>query len=55
MFALAIFPPFLSPGATAVQTQLKQDPTSLGLVVLAGIELLESSVRRLTRGIYERK
>jgi len=39
MFALAIFPPFLSPGAEAIQTRLKEDPTSLGLVVLVGIAL----------------
>lgn len=39
MFALGIFPPFLSPGAEAVQRHLKQDPGLLGLVVLAGIAL----------------
>jgi DHA2 family multidrug resistance protein-like MFS transporter len=39
MFALAIFPPYFSPGAEAIQTTLKDDPTSLGLVVLAGIAL----------------
>jgi MFS family permease len=39
MFALAIFPPFFSPGAEAIQTALKDDPTSLGTVVLAGIAL----------------
>jgi MFS family permease len=39
MFALAIFPPFLSPGAEAIQRNLKQDPGSLGLVVIAGIAL----------------
>lgn len=39
MFALAIFPPYFSPGAEAIQNVLKDDPTSLGLVVLAGIAL----------------
>jgi MFS family permease len=39
MFALAIFPPYFSPGAEAIQTTLKDDPASLGLVVLAGIAL----------------
>ena len=36
MFALAIFPPYFSPGAEAIQTVLKDDPASLGLVVLLG-------------------
>jgi MFS family permease len=39
MFALSIFPPFLSPGAEAIQMNLKSDPGSLGLVVIAGIAL----------------
>jgi MFS family permease len=39
MFALSIFPPYFSPGAEAIQNVLKDDPTSLGLVVLAGIAL----------------
>jgi DHA2 family multidrug resistance protein-like MFS transporter len=44
MFALAIFPPFLSPGAEGIQTALKEDPTSLGLVVLVGIALGAGSI-----------
>ena len=39
MFALAIFPPYFSPGAEVIQTVLKEDPASLGLVVLLGIGL----------------
>ena len=39
MFALAIFPPYFSPGAKAIQSVLKDDPTSLAMVVLAGIAL----------------
>lgn len=39
MFALGIFPPFLSPGAQAVQSHLKQDPGLLGVVVIIGIAL----------------
>jgi MFS family permease len=39
MFALAIFPPYFSPGAEAIQIALKDDPASLGLVVLLGIGL----------------
>ncbi len=39
MFALSIFPPYFSPGAEAIQRNLKQDPGSLGLVVIAGIAL----------------
>jgi MFS family permease len=44
MFALAIFPPYFSPGAEAIQTTLKDDPASLGLVVLAGIALGAGSI-----------
>ena len=39
MFALAIFPPYFSPGAEAIQETLKDDPASLGLIVLLGIGL----------------
>ena len=39
MFALSIFPPYFSPGAEVIQDALKEDPASLGLVVLAGIAL----------------
>lgn len=39
MFALAIFPPFLSPGASAIQSRLKDEPGSLGLIVIVGIAL----------------
>jgi len=39
MFALSIFPPYFSPGAEAIQNVLKDDPASLGLVVLLGIAL----------------
>ena len=39
MFALAIFPPYLSPGAAAVQNTLKEDPGSLALITLLGIAI----------------
>lgn len=39
LFALAIFPPFLSPGAAAVQNTLKEDPGSLALITLLGIAI----------------
>jgi len=40
MFALAIFPPYFSPGAEAIQTTLKDDPASLGLAQVSSASSL---------------